>query len=339
MSDHAQSHLLSAEDMVIPLYNALLTLEAYLASISSVSLPSQIATDPAYQELVEQFTSWQGQIWNQFYSSLLNEQILAQAQEVNNFFLADKTAPVPDDLLQKECQSAIFETGQPVSIVQRACVQFSNLVGEGTGFVTQLDNIVATFTAADAAKVKAALEQVNTLNQQFQSQEQDLNKDMLGADTTVLTTIAKVSVDLGLIVVGDEDADPLKPLKEGVIQIGKDVGKAIVIDTQVGATLTALESAIQQLDEDEYQLFQILIVRQQLGGITSQTEPALKALSRIEIEWGRVADTVGASLHDWKKTGMTQIGNWASLMLLLGFQEPSTQTISYNGSVWSASPV
>jgi hypothetical protein len=263
-------------------------------------------------------------------------QILAEAQTINNFFTAYKTAPVPEPILQKECQSAIFQSGQPVSIVQRSCVQFSDLVGEGTGFVTQLDQVAATFTKADVAKVKAALQQVNTLNQQFQTEQQDINKDMLGADKTIDTTIVKVSVDVGALAAGG-GANPVTPLKEGIIQVGKDVGKAIVVDGEVSATLTALESALQQLDADEYQLFQILIARQQLDGVTSQTGPALKALSRIGIEWGRVADTVGASSSDWKNGGMTQTGNWASLMLLLAFQAPVSQTLSSNDGVWSAS--
>lgn len=94
-------------------------------------------------------------------------------------------------------------------------------------------------------KVKNAMGQVNQLNQEFQDEESEINKSMLNADTTLLTTIAKVSVDVGLDVIGDDAADPLKPLKEGVIQIGKDVGQAIKISNQVGDTSTALENAIK----------------------------------------------------------------------------------------------
>lgn len=324
--------------MVLPLYNALVTLEAYLGASTAITLPPQVANVPQYQSLTKAFTDWQEDLWEQFFVSLLNSQILAQAQEINNFYKTDETAPVPDQILQQECQRAVFEPGQPISIVQRSAVQFANLVAQGADFAQQLDQVIAVFTDIDIAKVKAALTQVQTLNDDFQSQEQAINQDMLNADATLLTTTVNVLVDVGLMAVGDEATDPIKPLKEGIVQIGKDVGKAIYVSTQVGDTLTALEAAITALDEAEYQLFQILIARQQLEGLTSQTQPALKALSRIEIEWGRVADTIAASLTDWSNDGMTQIGEWASLMTLLAFQAPTSQMLSYDGSTWSASP-
>ncbi|OUS22362.1 hypothetical protein DI396_07885 [Litorivita pollutaquae] len=328
----------TAQDTVIPFYNSILKVQAYLTATRAVVLPAQITGDPSYVQLVNDFNAWREGLWDSFWSALLNAQVVSQVHQISQLFSQNEIAPVPDDIFQSECRKVFF-SDKTISTVQVQAVKLASGVGEGQTYLSQLSSIVTTFTQVDKAKVAAALKLVEELNTQFQEQEQSLNADMLAADVAYATMAINVSIKIGEMAAGDEAADPITPLIEGVIKIGQDVGKALQLTGEIQDTLTALMEAVQVLNADEYQLMQIEICRSQLAKVTEDSGPALQGLARIERLWGISAGLTKEDIDIWSARGAEDLSNWAALSSLLSFELPTSQTIQPSSSgAWSITP-
>ncbi|MGJ8629389.1 MAG: hypothetical protein ACSHXB_20750 [Sulfitobacter sp.] len=330
--------MLTAQDTVIPLFNDILKVQALLSATSSVVIPSQITSDASYTLLVNNFETWRQALWNLFWYSFLNTEIVSEVSQIKQIFATNEIAPVSGDIVQSEC-NGVFFGGSSIAKVQTSCVALASEIGSGQDIVSDLTSVIDGFQKVDRAKVAAALSLVNTLNSQFSEQEQELNQDMFAADEAFATTAVNVSIAIGEMALGDEAADPITPLIEGVTQIANDVGKALLLTGDIQDTLNELEAALTELSEDEYQLMQLMICKSQLDAVTTDAGPALSALARIEVVWSNPANLTTAPVEEWNATGATDLANWAEMAGLLGFVVPTAQNIQPSGSgAWTIAP-
>ncbi|MEO8671800.1 MAG: hypothetical protein ABI411_10835 [Tahibacter sp.] len=305
---------ISAPLPVIDIGNNLITCCTYLSAVESATLPSVVTDDPQYAALATAYADWQATVWEQFYLSLLNAGVLAQAEVMNNL--------VSDGINQQLVYADVINpSGGPTPTVIALCDDMGNQVMAGEVYVSQLSTIVQGIQGADEAKLTALNQLVNTLNSQFNALENQLTEKALDNSKQAFVTVIKVVVE----TVTEED--PIEPLLEGIAQVGTDIIEELVLTQEIQQTLLQLESAWAELDEVTLQVAQLNLVLNRLNAVVSDSSATMAALGALVDDWQTISDVITGSAASWQSGGYEQVAEWASRMVRISFPTPVTQTV------------
>lgn len=295
---------------VIDLLNNLITINNYLIASQAAQLPKSIASDPGNQTLVQKFVQWQRRIWGAYYASLLNEQIKAQAEEIQSLFKYDAAT-------QEAIQGIVMESGEPIPIVVEDCVDLASLISDGQPIVTQLETVAKAIQSVDKAKLAIITEKVAALNTQFDQDEEQITKGSLQTAQDIIAS----GIDVGIAVASEGEA--IGPLLKGVTKVGTDVITEIALTEDSKRVLGELIDAWAELDKDTADYAQITMVIAQLDNVVKQESTALTALASVKSEWSEVTDVINGSAHDWANGGAKAVDEWSALMVRVSFNAAS----------------
>lgn len=300
---------------VVAIGNDLATCNTYLAAVQAAALPDVIVDDPQYATLATSYRNWQNTVWEQFYLGLLDAGVMAQAGEMNML--------IADGLQQQALfQSVVVPVAGATPTVIGLCGDMANQVQMGEVYVQQLTAIVESIENADQAQLAQVQQLVNTLNSQFESLEDELTEKALDNVKETVITIIKIGVNVAT------DEDPIDPLIDGVVKIGTDITKEVVISAEINATLSALIEAWNELDEITLQVAQLNLILQRLDAVTADTSETLAALADLGMQWQRICDVIGGPAELWEHGGFDLVKTWCGRITRLSFPLPVTQIVS-----------
>jgi len=311
----AQAALTTTPLPVLDILNNIITITNYLSAVQSASLPSVITSDPTYATLATEYTDWQYLLWEQYFEGLVNGNILAQAQEINNL--------ITDKITDQNVFMAVT-TPKPATTpsVLLSCDEVASRISDGLPYVSQLQTIADSIKNADQQKIDELNKIIDQLNKEFDDMEQQLTDDAIDNSKTVVVTV----INVGVAVATEED--PISPLVEGVAQVGTDIIKELLLSSQINAVLSQLEDAWNQLDQVTIQLAQINLIINRLNQIVSETSETVTALNNIVNDWQTICDTINEPSGDWATTGLPQVTEWADRMSRVSFYTNITQTVN-----------
>lgn len=300
---------------VVAIGNDLATCNTYLAAVQAATLPDVIVDDPQYATLATAYRNWQNTVWEQFYLGLLDAGVMAQAGEMNTL--------IGDGLQQQSLfQSVVVPVAGATPTVIGLCGDMADQVQAGETYVQQLTAIVEGIEGADEAQLAQVQQLVNTLNSQFESLEDELTEKALDNAKEAVITIIKIGVNVAT------DEDPIDPLIDGVVKIGTDITKEVVISAEINATLSALIAAWNELDEITLQVAQLNLILQRLDAVTADTSETLAALADLGTQWQRICDVIGGPAELWEHGGFELVKTWCERITRLSFPLPVTQIVS-----------
>jgi hypothetical protein len=296
---------------VISLLNSLMTVNAYLQSATNTNLPPIITKNQQYATLVTDFTDWQENLWAQFWEGL-SAGISAESTQVNSLF--------QDGVDEETIMNSIFYDGS-AGIVVSQCTAVANLVAQGQGLLTQLNQIAASIQQADKTAVENLTKLVDQLQDQFAQQEDELTQDALDSATEVVST----AVDIALAI-GSEGED-IEPLIKGVIKLGTSAINELTLTSEINQTLSELETEWAALDQATTDLTQITLTCNQLKAVADEASETLDKLQSLSDDWNSVAASTQQSADDWSAGGSMALQQWAAQMVKLAFGN-ATQLVS-----------
>lgn len=179
---------------IIDILNNVVTVQNYLSATQAIRLPTQITSDPANNALVTSFTQWQRQVWSQFFQSMINSQIIPESLSINTMYGYGDAISMEE--MQNICQSTLFQSGVLAPIVSVGCTDMANIIATGNGYATQLDALAKQMQGADVAQLASIQKQVDTLNDQLSSEQeqfQEANKGMLVDSVSTAITFPLMS--------------------------------------------------------------------------------------------------------------------------------------------------
>ncbi len=300
---------------VLDILNNLITINSYLSAVQSAVLPSAITSNASYQTLVTDFADWQFTIWEQYYVGLVDANIVAQANVIDTFAqdgISDQNVYV----------SVINPENEPAPTVVSLCDDVANQISGGISYLTQLQNIASSIQGADEQKIAALNAVVNSLNTQFDQQEQKLTDDAINNTKDLVVSVVNVAVAVGT------DQDPIAPLVKGVVQLGTDAISELVLTADIQNTLNQLEVAWAELDEESIELAQINLTITKLNNVVTQESAALTALTNIANDWQTISDVINDEPAVWLNGGFKQITEWSDRMTRVRFGNAAVQNIS-----------
>src|SRR4029077_21187673 len=98
--------------------------------------------DTQYAALVTDYANWQYEIWEEYFEGLLNSNIIAQAEQLNELVQL-----ALDD--QSSFRSVVSPSSAPTPDVVSLCDDVSNLITSGNTYVSQLLAIAQGIQGAD----------------------------------------------------------------------------------------------------------------------------------------------------------------------------------------------
>lgn len=299
---------------VLDIVNNIISITNYLSAVQSAQLPDAIVNDPSYDIIVTDYSDWQYVLWEQFFEGLVNGDIMAQAQEINNL--------LTDGITEQNIFIGVI-TPPPASTpsVILNCDAVSNQINAGLTFVQQLQGIADQIKNADQAKIDQLNAIISVLNAQFNKMEQELTDEALDNSKEAVVTVIKI----GVAVATEED--PIEPLVEGIAQIGIDIIKELVLSSEINETLSQLEDAWNKLDEDTILLAQMNLIISRLNTIMDDTSETLNALNNIVNDWQIIANVINDSPASWASTGIQQVTEWANRMSRVSFYTGINQVV------------
>lgn len=297
---------------VIDLLNNIITINNYLRATQVAKLAPSIASNPAYAPLVEGFTTWQFQIWSEYFEGLVDSNLVAQPMQIAELYSL-KIAT------QEEVQGILFPDASPVASLVSLSDDISTLIGQGQAYVTQLDAIAKSIQGADKAKVAALQAQANALQAEFDKQEDKLTQDSISSAFDVVSTAIDVAIAVGT------EGDVIQPLVKGITKIGQDAITELMLTDQINQILKQLESAWEALDAASMELAQITLTVNQLDAVVAASSTALTALNAVVQDWEQVGDTANDTLAQWRSEGDQAMNEWSARMIKVSFTTATQQ--------------
>lgn len=299
---------------VLGMLNNVITITNYINAIQAAALPSSITGDPQHATLVTGYADWQYGIWEEYFEGLVNGNMLAQAEELNEL--------VRLGVDQSSFSSVVSPSPAPTPTVVSSCDDVANLITSGTTYVSQLLTIAQGIQGADQDKLNALEAIVTTLNTQFGKLEDQLTDKAIDNTKEAVVTFINVSVAVGT------EKDPVGPLVKGVAQVGTDIVNELILSADINSTLAQLEAAWLALDEETLQLAQINQIVNRLNQVVTQTSAAISALNNIVNDWQTVCDVINGSPASWLNSGLSQVAEWSNRMCNVTFVCVPIQTVS-----------
>lgn len=301
---------------VLDILNNVITINAYLSAVRSAKLPDSITSNPSFNNLVTDYTKWQYNLWEQYYISLVDLNIVAQAQEIKNL-LGDgiTTQSVIIDIL-----NISEDTPSVISLSDDVATQ----INDGTPYITQLEAIANQIKHADKEKIASLTKLVDTLSSQFDQMEDKLTDKAIDEGKDLIVSVINVAVAVGT------EQDPIDPLVKGVSQVGTDIVKELILSSEINNTLIQLETAWKELDEETTKLAHIELLITRLNKVVGETTKTITALNAITTDWQTISDTVNSFPSDWTNSGILQVTEWSNRMSRVSFAGAISQTVSSN---------
>jgi hypothetical protein len=299
---------------VLDICNNLITITSYLSAINSAVLPNFVVSDNP--TLATEYADWQNTIWDQYFIGLLNSNILAEAQEMNNM--------INDGITEQSVfQSIINQSQGPVPEVIDSCDDMMNQISAGKSYLTQLQAIATSIQDADTEKIAQLNSIIEQLNNQFNDLEDKLTDKALDSGKEIVITTIEVGVAVGT------EEDPIAPLIKGIAQVGFDIISELELSSEINATLAQLESSWTNLDKVTLQLAQVNLLLNQLTAVVTQTSIAIASLNNIVIDWQTICDTITTDTPaQWSKRGISKITEWSARMSRIQFHGVVSQTVN-----------
>lgn len=299
---------------VVDIYNNLITVSNFLAAIQGASLPSAVVS--ANPALATEYADWQVSVWESFWGSLLNEGIMAQAQEIKNLINLGITD-------QAAYQGTITNPNDDLPTVIDLIDDVLSEISAGNTYLTQLQQVASQIKGVDQQKIDQLNTIVNTLNSQFNDLEDQLTETALDNSVEVFVTTIEVAVAVAT------EEDPISPLVKGIAKLGSDIVKELMLSAEINATLLQLETAWEALDEETLQLAQVNLILNQLNTVLTETSQTLTSLNDLVNEWQTIADVIdNDSPTDWQNEGLPQLKEWSTRMCKVQFYGLVNQEVS-----------
>ncbi|MDJ0834933.1 MAG: hypothetical protein QNK37_00370 [Acidobacteriota bacterium] len=297
---------------VIDILNNLITVNNFLMASQALKLPKAVTDNPDNEKTVHDFREWKQTIWQSYFEGLLNAQIVPQADEINQLYNLQAAT-------QEGIQGILFEEGNPVPIVIAGTDQLAKLLAQGEPILGDLKAIAESIKHADEKEVAEISKTVKQLNESFDQDQQKFNQTILSAGTTLIATVVDVSIDIAA------EEPPIKPLIQGVTQIGKDVITEIKLTRESIDLLEQLEDQWAALDAATAELAQMRMVVDQIDQVVQEGSFVFDVLSRVAADWQRVASVAKESHKRWVAGGSDAMEEWAARMSLAGFSSATMQ--------------
>lgn len=299
---------------VIDIANNIITVSNYLSAIETATLPASITGNPAYGTLTTEYSNWQYDIWAQYFEGLVDGNIIAQVQDINNL--------IADGITEQSVFIATINPEQaPTPTVISLCDDVTNQITQGNTYLGQLQAIATSIQGADQEQIAALNKIVNTLSAQFDTLEDQLTDKAIDNMKEVFVTVINVSVAVA------SEKDPVEPLAKGVAQVGTDIINELMLSSEINDTIAQLQAAWSALDAETLQLAQINLLIKRLNVVLNNTSKALDALNNIVNDWQLVSDAINDTPANWTSSGLAQITEWASRMGRITFSGSVVQTI------------
>jgi hypothetical protein len=300
---------------VIDIANNMITITNYLSAIQTATLPSSIASNPVYGTLTTEYGNWQFEIWSEYFEGLVDGNIIAQVQDINNL--------IQDGLTEQSVFINLINPGRvPTPTVISLCDDVTNQITAGNAYLEQLQAIATSIQGVDKAKIAALNQIVTTLSTQFDSLEDQLTDKAIDNMKEVFVTVINVSVAVA------SEQDPIAPLAKGVAQVGTDIINELMLSSEINETISQLQTAWSELDAETLQLAQINLLINRLNTVLNQTSKTLDALNNIVNDWQLVSNAINDTPANWTSSGLAQVTEWASRMSRITFSGSVVQTIS-----------
>jgi len=315
MQQTSPTAALTAPLPVLDILNNVITITNYLSAVNSAALPAWITSNPDYGALPTEYGNWQYTLWAQYFQGLVNANILAQAQVINNLLGQGITQ-------QSVFKSVITPGSAATPSVILSCDAVGSQISAGQSYAQQLQIIANQIRNADQEKIKELNAIIAKLNKQFGDMEQQLTDKALDNTKQVVVTVVNVGVAVA------SEKDPISPLVEGVAKLGTDIIKEIVLTSEINDTVAQLEDAWDELDQATIQLAQVNMIINRLNKIVNNTSKAVNALNNIVNDWQLIYDTVNASPGEWASTGLKQLTQWGDRITRVSFYSNISQTVN-----------
>jgi hypothetical protein len=296
---------------VIDLLNNVIVTNNYLRATGVARLSDAIVQNPNYAQFVTQFTEWQYQLWDDYYTGLIDGTMIPQAQEIAELYQLGVAT-------QDDVKSVLFpdEVNPTPSFVSQ-CDAIASLIASGDTIVQNLDTIAQSIENADQQLVDALMKTADALDTQFSQQEDALTEKAISSGFDLVCTVIDVAVTVG------SEGEAIQPLINGVTKIGQDVVDELDLSSEINQTLSQLESAWEALDEASAELAQITMTQKQLDAVVTSTSATLQALNNMVNDWTTIANVVTGSASDWAASGSAAVNEWASRMSRVSFATAS----------------
>jgi hypothetical protein len=300
---------------VIDLLNNVRIVSNYLYATQQIVLTSYIIDNNP--QLATNFVNWQQDIFDEYFEGLLDENLLAQPETIQQFY-NDKILP---STIQELAQSALIPQGSVTPRLITAADAVSNLIMSGNSYIDQLTAIAVGIENADKAKVAALMVQVKQLSDEFDEEEQKIVSGSFKLGLDVVVTAVNIA-----IAVGSEGED-IQPVVKSVSQVATDIVNEIDLKDSAKQTITQLQQSWSELDADTSALAHITLIVNQLNAVTQDTSATLTALDRLVSDWQEVADATQVSADEWAASGSAAFEEWCSRMVIVSFATV-TQNVS-----------
>ncbi len=300
---------------VIDLLNNVRIVSNYLYATQQIVLTSYIIDNNP--QLATNFVNWQQDIFDEYFEGLLDENLLAQPEMIQQFY-NDKILP---STIQELAQSALIPQGSMTPRLITAADAVSNLIMSGNSYIDQLTAIADGIENADKAKVVDLMVQVKQLSDEFDEEEQKIVSGSFKLGLDVVVTAVNVA-----IAVGSEGGD-IQPVVKSVSQVATDIVNEIDLKDSAKQTIAQLQQSWSELDAETSALAQITLIVNQLNAVTQDTSATLKALDGLVSDWQEVADATQVSADEWAASGNAAFEEWCSRMVTVSFATV-TQNVS-----------
>ena len=298
----------------------MITVNNYLRATQNVSLPSQVVQ--ANSTLATEFEVWQNGVFSQFFDALLAEEIQAQVSEIASLYTDYSKGALTQAQVQSGAQEAINIEGSSPAMpkVTISAINMATMVGNGEGYVSQLTTIADGIEGADQKTVDQITALADQLSQQFDSDEQKITKGIIQGAEDVFATV----FDVAMALEGDEDA--IKPLLQGLTNVGKDISTSFDASSDADKTIKELSTTWAALDAATKELASVKLAIQQLNAVLTQSSTTLTALAGVASTWGVVTSLINGTEDSWTGYGFDQVDAWYQQMQLVSFSSQPTVT-------------
>jgi hypothetical protein len=285
---------------VIDILNNAITLNNYLRSVCTTTLPAAISGTNA--PLVDQFVTWQNALWDEYFLGFLDSNLIAQVSEINQLYALSIASA-------QTVQGVLYPPSTPtVPGLVDLCDDLADLIGQGNGLCTSLEQLAQSIQNADQQKVNALLSAANALSSQFDDQEDKLTQQSIDTGIELVGTVVDVAVAVGT------EGEEIEPLIQSVTKLAQSITTEIALTADINNTLTQLESAWLALDEESAILAQVTLAVNKLKAILDATSAVMTALNDISNDWSLVCSATQCDAATWQSTNSTLVQSWATQM-------------------------